>query len=279
MEALTQIVVALNTVANFLGRGLAFVGYLPGWLSATLIGIASGIGMLIVFKYTSNQGAIKRARQQIRSGLLAVKLFFDSPGVGFRGQGEALLGAVKLLVLAVVPILVMIVPVTLLLGQLALWYQARPMRIDEEAVVTLKLAGDESASWPEVVVAPTDAVIDTHGPVRILGQREICWNLRARQNGLHRLVFRVDGQPLEKELAIGDGFMPVSLRRPDWEWSDVLLQPREPPFGPGSAVRSIEVQYPTRSSWTSGADTWLYYWFAVSLIAGFCLRKVVGVHL
>ena len=51
--------------------------------------------------------------------------------------------------------LVMVVPVILILGQLSLWYQARPLRVGEEAVVTLKLNGGaillargESASRP-----------------------------------------------------------------------------------------------------------------------------------
>ena len=60
-DAVTQVVVWLNTCANFLGRGLVFVGLLPGWLSATLIGVASGMALVLAFKYTSNQRAIKRA--------------------------------------------------------------------------------------------------------------------------------------------------------------------------------------------------------------------------
>ena len=65
-------------------------------------------------------------------------------------QGRILLGASRLLILAVVPMLVMIVPVWLLLGQMALWYESRPLRIGEEAVVTLQLQGDAASAWPDV---------------------------------------------------------------------------------------------------------------------------------
>jgi hypothetical protein len=269
-QALTQVVVWLNAIANAAGQALAFIGLVPGWLSATLIAIVSGMVMILVFKHTSNQRAIKRARQQIRSSLLSVKLFFDNPWVGFRGQAGALAGALKLLVFAVVPVLVMLVPVTLLLGQMALWYQARPLRIGEDAVISLKLDDSVTATWP---------FEDTRGPVRVLSEHEICWSISALKDGDHTLIFRVDGQPIEKKLAIGDGLMRVSLRRPDWEWSDALLHPSEPPFAPNSTVRSIEVQYPTRSSWTSGADSWVYYWFIVSLVVGFLLRGVFRVNL
>lgn len=279
MNILTQIVVWLNAAANALGQVFVFVGFLPGWLSATIIAIVSGMAMLIAFKYTSNQRAIKRTRQDIRANLLAAKLFHDSLPVGFRAQGRVLFAAVRLLLFAIVPILAMLVPMTLLLGQLALWYQARPLRINEEAVITLKLRGDADAPWPTVILEPNDAIADTHGPVRVFSQREICWNVQAKKAGCRRLVFRVGDEPVEKEFAVGDALMRVSTRRPDWDWSDALLHPRETPFGPESAVQSIEVQYPTRLSWTSGADNWIYYWIAISLVTGFCCRGLFKVNL
>jgi hypothetical protein len=275
----TDIIVWLNAVANALGRALAPIGYLPGWLSATLVAVATGVGMLVVFKYTSNQRAIKRARQGIRANLLAIKLFKDSVAVGLRSQAGVLAGAARLLLLAVVPMVVMLVPMTLLLGQLAAWYQWRPLRVGEETVVTLTLGGNDEAPWPAVALGPTDAVEPVVGPVRVLSQREVCWSVRARQAGQHRLTFQIDGQAVEKELAVGDGFMRVSAKRPPWDWSEALLHPRETPFGPDSPVRAIEIEYPSRSSWTSGTDYWVAYWFGVSLAAGFCFRKVLNVNL
>jgi hypothetical protein len=80
-------------------------------------------------------------------------------------------------------------------------------------------------------------------------------------------------------LATGDGYMRVSARRPDYDWSDALLYPAEPPLGGASAVRSIEIAYPKRSSWVSGTDFWLVYWFAVSMVAAFAFRRVLRVNI
>ena len=68
--------------------------------------------------------------------------------VAFRAQGRLLVGAFWLFLFGLVPLLVMIVPVTLLLGQMSLWYQQRPLRVGEEAVVTLKLNGGSRISLP-----------------------------------------------------------------------------------------------------------------------------------
>ena len=92
-------------------------------------------------------------------------------------------------------------------------------------------------------------------------------------------VFRVGGQTVEKELAVGDGFMRVSEERPGWSWSDILLQPAEPPFGPDSPVRSIRIDYPDRDSWTAGTDWWLAYSFAASMFFAFCFRPLLKVNL
>jgi hypothetical protein len=107
----------------------------------------------------------------------------------------------------------------------------------------------------------------------------VVWQVRARQSGMHRLAFQVGGQTIEKELAIGGGLQPVSKQRPGWYWSDILLYPREAPFGRGSAVRSIDIDYPTRASWTSGTDWWMGYWFAVSMVAALCFTRLFNVKI
>lgn len=279
-DVLVQIVAWLNLLANALGRFLlAPVAWLPGWLSATIVSAATGVLLLVVFKYTSHQRAIKRVRDDIKAHLLAVKLFKDSVSVTLRAQGRILLGALRLMVLSVVPMLVMIVPVCLLLGQLALWYQSRPLQVGEEAVVTVTLNGEIESSWPEVRLQPTSAAEVTVGPVRVLSQREICWNLKAREVGYHQVLFQVGPQTSRKELAIGDRFMRLSTKRPGWSWSDMLLHPSEPAFRPDSRVRSIEIDYPERESYISGTDWWVAYWFVMSMVAALCFRPMLNVSI
>lgn len=279
-DAATQLIVWLNTIANAVGGFvLAPIALLPGWLSATLIAIATGILLLIVFKYTSQQKAIRKVRDDITAQRLALVLFKDSAWVALQAQSRLLLGAIRLFVLALVPMAVMLMPVLLILGQLSLWYQQRPLQIGEEAVVTLRLNGDADSTWPTVNLLPTTAVqIDT-GPIRIRSKREVCWNLTAREVGYHQLAFRVGDEIVDKQLAIGDGFMRVSVRRPSWSWSDALLHPSESPFSADSPVASIEIDYPSRDSWISGTDWWVGYWFAVSMLGALCFRRLLKVQI
>ena len=279
-NVLAQGVVVLNAVANALGRILLVpVGVLPGWLSATLVASITGVLLLVVFKYTSNQGAIKRVRNSIDANMLTLRLFKDSTLVTLRAQAGMIAGACRLMMRTLVPMAVMAVPVMLVLGQLSLWYQSRPLRVGEEAVITLALNGDAGSPLTDVGLQPTPAAEVEVGPVRVLGKREICWRVTARQNGLHHLTFDVGGQSIDKEFAVGDGFMRVSPLRPAWDWESILLNPEEPPFRPVSPVRSIEITYPGRTSWIYGTNYWVIYWFIVSMVAALCFRRAIGVSM
>ncbi len=277
---LAQIVVLLNAFANVLGRLLlAPVAAMPGWLSATLVASVTGAFLLFIFKYTSNQAAIKRVRNDIQANLFALKLFKDATPVVLAAQLAMIKGAFRLFVLAVVPMLVMTVPVLLMLGQLSLWYQHRPLHVGEEAVVVLKLNGNPGDSMPAVVLEPTSAAEIVTGPVRVPSKREVVWVVKALEKGLHHLAFRAGQQTVTKELAVGDGFMRISPRRPGWDWYDALLNPAEPTFPSSSLVHSVEIAYPDRPSWTSGTDNWVIYWFAVSMVAAFCAKPILNVNL
>jgi uncharacterized membrane protein (DUF106 family) len=248
---------------------------MPGWLSNTIVAAITGVLLLIIFKYTSNQQAIARVRDDIKANMLTLKLFKDSISVILQAQARLFKGALQLLFYSIVPLLVMIVPVSLLLAQLGLWYQSRPLLLGEETVVTMKL----NSSWQKVSLEPTQASEVITGPVRILSKKEICWKIRAREKGYHTLVFRVDEQQIEKELAIGDSFMRVSIERPELSLSDILRHPWEKPFSRNSTVHSISINYPDRQSLTSGANWWIIYFFAVSMVFALIFKPLLKVRI
>ena len=143
----------------------------------------------------------------------------------------------------------------------------------------MHLAGNDKTSWPAVQLSESPGFEPSTGPVRVKSKRALYWNVVAREPGYHKLVFEVDGQPIEKEFAVGDRLMRVSEQRPAWKWSDIVLYPAEEPFPRGVTVKSIEIQYPNRESWLTGSKTWLIAWFLGSTITALCFRGVFNVNL
>jgi hypothetical protein len=267
-------------LTNAFGRFfLAPIAVLPGWLSNTIISAVTGICLLVIFKYTSNQHAIGKVRDDIKANILALKLFKDSISVTLQAEARVFKGALLLLFHAIPPMLVMILPVSLLLAQMSLWYQSRPLLPGEAAVMTVKLNDDVEENWPTVNIEPTSVAKVTVGPVRVLSKREICWEIKALENGKHHITLDINGHQIEKDLAIGDGFMRVSFARPASNWASILMHPAEEPFAPDSIVQSVTIDYPKRLSKTSGADWWLIYFFAASMLFALVLRPFVKVRI
>jgi hypothetical protein len=275
-QSITWINVPVNALAGFL---LAPIGILPGWLSNTIISGITGPVLLIIFKYTSNQQAIGRVRDTIKAEMLSLKLFKDNIYVILKAQGRVLTGSLILLFHSIRPMLVMIVPVSLLLGQMGLWYQHRPLTPGQETIVSMKLKGNSDASWPKVTLEPSPAVEIMIDQVRVFSTREMYWKIKAQENGYHVMVFKVDGEQIEKELAIGNGIMKVSAQRPGWRFADILLHPLERPFGPDSVVQSIRINYPDRISLTSGTDWWVAYFFLASLVFALVFKPFLKVRI
>jgi hypothetical protein len=86
------------------------------WVLA--ISIVIGFLMVIVFRYTSDQKAIGRAKDRLKAHLLAVRLFQDQLPVVMRAYGKILRGTGSYLRLAFTPFLIAILPITFLIVQL-----------------------------------------------------------------------------------------------------------------------------------------------------------------
>ena len=277
---LTQIVVWLNQGAKLIGSVLlAPIQWLPGWLSATFLSVISGLLMLVVFRFTSNQKAIRSIRSQIKANMLALTLFKDDIFVSLRCQTRICAGAIGLVLHSLIPMAVMVLPVTLLLGQASLWYQARPLKVGEEAVVTVQLRGNSKAVLDEIALKEDAAIAVVTGPVRIPKKNLVCWNLTPKETGEKLLQFEIDGQTYTKELSVGDGFKLTSLRRPPADWKQALLYPAETPFGEDSLVQSIDVILPARNSFTAGTGSWVVYWFAISMLSAFLAKPFLNVSI
>jgi uncharacterized membrane protein (DUF106 family) len=280
MTFLANLISWINIVTNLLGRLLlVLVQAVPGWLSNTILSAIAGVVLLILFKYTSDQKAIGKVRDDIKAHLLALKLYKDTIAVTLNCQGRVFRGAFLLLFHALRPMAVMMIPVSLLLAQLGLFYQTRPLLPGEEAVVTMSLTGDATSPWPEVTIKQIDGASISIEKTKVTNERQFCWKIKAEKDGDHKITFDVDGEKIEKTLAVGNSFMRVSEKRPGPVWGDVLMHPAEKHFSKDSPVQSISIDYPDRISKTCGTDWWIGYFFLASMVFAFIAKPFLDVKI
>ena len=272
---LSPLLSVVNPVCTVIADGVyAVLSPLPIWLGLSLISAVAGVVILVAFGYLSNQAAIVRAKDDIKAHLLALKLFKDELRVTFASQFRLLWAIGRLQRHMLLPILILLLPMVLVLAQMGVRYQWRPLHVGEQTVIRMKLKGPFGEGADIKVTANPGLVVEA-GPVP--GGGEVVWRVRAVEPGTHSLQFQVGESTVEKELVVGDRFQRVSPLRPGRSWTSQILYPVELPLRGELPLESIEVVYPNRESWLYGANYWVLHFFVVSMIVAIVLRPVFNV--
>lgn len=260
-------------------------------LTLTLLSALAGVGALWVFGRFSDQPAIKLARKKLRAHIYELTLFAHDPVLIWRAQKHLFAWNARYLALALKPAIVLTVPMVLLLIQMDAVYGRRPLRPGESTLVTARFGPsvDLNTEAPQLD-GPAGVSIESPA-VRLPAEHRAYWRVRAAQaltspsrarradgavrpdrSGGDPLRIRAGGREFEKSLRTGHGFAYIAARRVDSLWQQVLY-PGEPLL-PSGGIEWIEVDYP-------GADVsifgwhmhWLWWFFIVSMVAAFLLRK------
>lgn len=251
-------------------------GLKPVWAMAA-VSLVAGIIMLLIFGKVSNQEAIRRVRDQIRGNLIAVRLYQDDIGILLRLQARIMGFTLKYMRYSLVPMLVMMIPVTLLLIQLNLRFSARPLKPGENAVVKVKTREGVSI-WDLALTAPDGVVLEAP-PVHVEEERATSWRIRADIPGRYELAFRIGDQTIQKKLVVMDRWGSASgLRTGKSAW-EMLLYPGEPGIPPAAGVESVQLQYPELKMPMFGWNVpWLVQFFVLSIVFGFAFKGVFKVE-
>ena len=274
------------TVIDFLNRVLTPVFDLVCWpfrtvapiWAMTVISLATGIVMVWIFGKVSDQETIKRIRDHIRGNLIGVRLYQHDIGVVIRLQRRIFGDTFHYMRLALVPMVVLLVPVVLIMTQLSLRFEARPL-LPGEAVIVKAYVRDIGSLDKNVTLEVGNGVsVETRG-VRIPSTREIAWRIRAESSGEHVMVIRVGEDAIDTHLVVGDQWGAVSQRRTGRGMWDTLTYPGEPPIPSSHPVEAVEIVYPSLDLSVFGlAVNWVVAFFGLSMVFGFAFKDMLGVE-
>lgn len=239
--------------------------------------VLSGVVALLVYKKVSNQKGIARAKDKIQVHLLEIVLYKEDL-VGVLVSTAKALGANLLYVgFNIVPMLVMILPMSAILVQLVANYAYAPLPAGEPFVIEAQLAEGASVKSTDVTMDLPPGVTLDAPPVRT-ADGAVVWRVRAAE-GDHTLTLHAGAETQEKGLSVGGAPRKVPvMRTQSWE---AFLYPGEPMLGGDSAFETIKMKYPDRSLavFPDGEGGILLWFFVFSLVAGFLLKDLFGVTL
>ena len=274
------------TIVNFVNQLLTPLFDLACWpfrllspiWAITVISLVSGVAMVWLFGRVSDQPSIKVLREQIRGNLIGVRLFQSDLGVVMRLQRRIFGDTMRYMRHALVPMVVLLVPVLLIMTQLNLRFASRPVAPGEQVLV--KAFVRNAGSLDEAVTLETTDGIAVETPgVRVPATREVAWRVRALAPGQHQMTVRVGDEFIELHLVAGEKWGPIPQRRTGRGMVDTLLYPGEPPIPATHSVEAVEIAYPGLEMKVFGWTVhWLVAFFVLSMGFGFAFKDLLGVE-
>jgi hypothetical protein len=257
-----------------------FQRYNP-WVAMVGLSLITAVIMLLVYRAVSDQDGIRRTKNRIAAHLLEIRLYQNNMPVTFRAQGSILWWNLKYLLHSMKPMLVMIVPLVLVILQLDLRFGQFPLAPGESTVLKVRLQQSQRPSQVEAKIEPTSGIEVETPPLRIDGEQEISWRLKAKESSVYTLAIRINDQIISKRLVVGHaGLAPVSSARVSSRFFDLLMNPGEPPFIDSSVVKSIEIRYsPGHLAFFGWNIHWLVAFFVLSVLFGFALKGAFKVQI
>lgn len=239
--------------------------------------VLAGVVALLVYKHVSNQKGIARAKDRIQVHLLEIVLYKDDLIGVLVSTAKALLQNAVYVGFNIVPMLVMILPMTTVLVQLVANYAYDPLEADVPALVEVQLAEDTAVKPTELRLdLPAGVTLDAP-PVRT-ADGAVVWRVRPSA-GDHVLTLTAGAEVQQKGLAVGGGPRKIPVMRTST--LEAFLFPGEDALPGDSAFETIKVRYPSRPlAWFPDGEGGILAWFFVfSLAAGFALKDKFGVTL
>lgn len=243
-----------------------------------VLSIVIGLLMVVLFGYTSDQKAIKIAKDQLKAHLLAVRLFQDQLPVVLGSYGKILRGTGRYLKLAFKPLLYVILPITLLIVQLDRYLGSIPLQRNMPFLLTVSTTGTDVLNGISLDLPPEITI--TAPAVRIPAENEIVWRLAAAADGEYEARVTAGSQGVVKTVRVSSDLARVSsvrLRGRFWERILISGEPALPETGP---IESISINYPERNIGIAGYEiNWIWLFFILSMVAGFLFKELLGIQI
>lgn len=257
-----------------------FRGLSP-WYGMALISFLTGLFMLFVFRYTSNQQGIRKVKNRIKAHLLELRLFKDSLAISFKAQGSILRCNLRYISYSARPMLVMIIPLVLIIIQLNLWFNYQFLSSGEQAILKVTLKEGFDPLEVNFTVEPSSGFEIETPALRIEEDREIDWRFRAKEGSAPDLVVIADGEKYQKKIAIAQKpLSKISAVKVRENFFSQVLNPGEAPLPSNSPLESIEILYSSKSMNFFGWNIhWLIVYFVLAIIFGFAFKGLFKVEI
>lgn len=250
------------------------------WPGLILTSLITAIVLVALFRVSSNQSAIREARNRFLARALELLLFQHDLRVSLTACKRILAANAEYLIQFLIPMTLGLVPIILFFIQLECWFDRRPLKIGESAVLSVKLDSARSTVTVDVTLKVSENFRIDSPAVRIPSTNELAWRIVATAPGSGWADVKVAGDTERKSLATGVDLSRVSTERVSSGLLRELFSPSEPPLSENSPVRQMQVYYPSREISVGLTEIpWAVAVLALVIVFSLVLSKLSGVRI
>jgi len=246
------------------------------------ISLLTAVAALLVYRFFSEQTAIRQVKGRLKAHILEMRLFQHDPILMGRAVLSVLKSNARYLRLNLKPFFFMFLPVVLILIQMDARYGYRPLQPGESALIrTFWTTGAEAQADPSGPLLAVSSGLDLETPaLRIHGLGEVDWRVRATEEGGSSLRIRSGGQDVRIPVEVSRRILPVSPWNGRKSSPKMLWNPAAHPVPASGDLLSVEIDYPRRDFRFFGVPvSWIWPYFLLSLMAGYLMKGVARVEI
>ena len=276
----------LNAILRPVFDGLLypFRGF-PPIVGLVVVSLVTAVGMLLVFKATSNQEKLAAVKRRIHACLFEIRLFNDDLRAILRAQLEILRRNLTYLRLSLVPMLWMLLPLVLVIAHLQFHYGYRGLKPGETALLKVELGdGWKDSARPSLTLEVPEGLRAQQPPVWIPSLKEMIWRITAERGDDYDLKVNLAGKSYTKAVRVSDSVVRLSpvrsasgfikVKGVPFSLPSQLVYPAEAPLPKSGPIKSITLRYPDGRVGILGFQVhWMVVFFILSILFSFVLRN------
>jgi hypothetical protein len=173
-----------------------------------------------------------------------------------------------------------LIPLLLMFVQMESWFDRRPLRIGEQAVLSVEIDPSKSVLEQTIDLQLTEMLKIDSPSVRVPSKNELAWRIAATGPG-DGWIDVISGEIKErKSVSTGDQLVRLSQTRESNGILQQLFSPSEPPLDGRSPIRRMQVSYPRRELLIGQTEIpWLVAAFGLIMIMSLILGRLFGIRI
>ncbi|MFO7891074.1 MAG: hypothetical protein R6V04_12140 [bacterium] len=269
----------INTFLNTLFDILLFpFKNLNAFWAILFVSSLTGIVMLFIFKKVSNQKKIHQVKNKIKAYLLELRLYNDDISLSLFAAVRLFTANLSYFVQVIRPLIVLFIPVSLILIQIGSRYGNRPLKIQEQAIVSVTVK--ENIPLQKISLSDSGGISIETDPVRIPAQNKIYWRIKGVKKGIWHVHCIYDTIKITKRIVIDTHSKLIAGSRKNKYSISAFLNPGEKTLPDNQFLKEITVHYPYKPVEFAGLHIhWLVLFFILSIAFGFAFKGFLGVEI